>query len=114
MKLSTETQPPPNRQADSEVQPTTIMPQAVLSIPEVEAATPLIDSEPYYPQCYLYQPDEIELERNLNSLQMALFIAGVDMVSARHTAMIITRIKPGYIISRLEYLAIHQALGEMK
>ena len=71
-------------------------------------------TELHYPQCYLYSPSEVELERNLNSLQMALFVAGVDMVSARHTAMIITRIKPGYIISRLEYQAIHQALVEMK
>ena len=72
------------------------------------------DSEPYYPQCWLYQPSEVELERNTNSLQMALFVAGVDMEVALQTAKVITSIKPGFIISRAEYQAIHQALGEMK
>ena len=79
-----------------------------------EAATALIDSEPYYPQCWLYQPSEVELERKLNSLQMALFIAGVDMEVALKAAKVITSIKPGFIISRSECVAIYQALGEMK
>ena len=90
------------------------MPQALLSIPGVEAATALVDSQPYYPQCWLYQPTEVELERVQYSLQMALFIAGVDMETALKAAKVITSIKPGFIISRAEYQAIHQALGEMK
>ncbi|NER50967.1 MAG: hypothetical protein F6J92_30725 [Symploca sp. SIO1A3] len=60
------------------------------------------------------KPDEVELERNLTSLQMALFIAGVDLESAHQAAKVITSIKPGFIISRAEYQAIHQALVEMK
>ncbi len=85
----------------------------VLTKSEYEAATALIDSEPYHPQCYLYQPDEVELDRNTNSLQMALFVAGVDMELALNAAKVITSIKPGFIISRSEYQAIHQALGEI-
>ncbi|NET58985.1 MAG: hypothetical protein F6K47_23430 [Symploca sp. SIO2E6] len=76
---------------------------------------PQVDSEtPFYPQCYLYQPTEVELERKLNSFQMALFIAGVDLETAWEAAKVITSIKPGFIISRAEYQAIHQALKEMK
>ena len=93
--------------------PVPIMPQPVLTKPGSEAATALIDSEPFYPQCWLYQPDEVELERKLNSLQMALFVAGVDMEVALLAAKVITSIKPGFIISRTEYQAIHQALGEI-
>jgi len=90
------------------------MPQTVLTKPGSETATTLIDNEPYYPQCYLYQPSEVELERNLTSLQMALFIAGVDLGTAQQAAKVITSIKPGFIISRAEYQVIHQALGEIK
>ena len=85
----------------------------VLTKPGSEAATALVDSEPFYPQCWLYQPDEVELERKLNSLQMALFVAGVDMEVALKAAKVITSIKPGFIISRAEYLLIQQALGEI-
>ncbi|NEP57797.1 MAG: hypothetical protein F6K31_12365 [Symploca sp. SIO2G7] len=90
------------------------MPQTFLSKSEYEAATAILDSQPYYPQCWLYQPTEVSRERNTNSLQMALFVAGVDMVSALKAAKIITSIKPGFIISRAEYQVIHQALGEIK
>lgn len=90
------------------------MPQTFLSKSEYKAAQALVDSEPFYPQCYLYQPEEVEMERKLNSLQMALFIAGVDMEVALLAAKVITSIKPGFIISRAEYQVIHQALGEMK
>ena len=70
--------------------------------------------ETYYPQCELLSQREIEKERNLTNVQMALFIAGVDLESAHQAAKVITSIKPGFIISRAEYQAIHQALGEMK
>ena len=90
------------------------MPQTVLTKPGSETATALIDNEPYYPQCYLYQPAEVELEHNLNSLQMALFIAGVDLGTAQQAAKVITSIKPGFIISRAEYLSICQALAQIK
>ncbi|NEQ66478.1 MAG: hypothetical protein F6K21_13420 [Symploca sp. SIO2D2] len=60
------------------------------------------------------KPDEVSRERNLTSLQMALFIAGVDLESAHQAAKVITSIKPGFIISRAEYQAIHQAFSEMK
>ncbi|NET60646.1 MAG: hypothetical protein F6K47_32250 [Symploca sp. SIO2E6] len=83
------------------------MSQAVLTKPEVEI-------EPHYPQCYLYQPSEVFLERNLTSLQMALFIAGVDLGTAQQAAKIIVNLRPGFIISRSEYATIHQALGEIK
>ena len=55
-----------------------------------------------------------ELEYNLTTLQMALFIAGVDLETAWEVAKVITSIKPGFIISTAEYQAIHQALVEMK
>ncbi|NER46972.1 MAG: hypothetical protein F6J86_30520 [Symploca sp. SIO1B1] len=83
------------------------MSQAVLTKPEVEI-------EPYYPQCYLYQPEEVELQRNLIKLETALFITGVNHESAHQAAKVITSIKPGFIISRAEYQAIHQAFSEMK
>ena len=85
------------------------MTQATLTKPTVET-----NSEPYYPQCYLYQPGEVELERNLIKLETALFIRGVSHESAHQAAKVITSIKPGFIISRSEYNTIHQALGEMK
>ncbi|NER25527.1 MAG: hypothetical protein F6J96_33505 [Symploca sp. SIO1C2] len=90
------------------------MSQTVLTKPSSETATALIDNEPYYPQCYLYQPSEVELERNLTSLQIALFIAGVDLGTAQQAAKIIVNLRPGFIISRREYTTIHQALGEIK
>jgi len=97
-----------------EILPVPIMPQTVLTKPGSETATALIDNEPHYPQCRLIQPDEAELERNLTKLQMVLFVAGVDLESAHQAAKVITSIKPGFIISRTEYQAIHQALGEIK
>ncbi|NEQ65530.1 MAG: hypothetical protein F6J86_20920 [Symploca sp. SIO1B1] len=90
------------------------MPQTVLTKPGSETATALIDNEPYYPQCYLYQPTEVELERNLSRLDILLFSAGVSLESAHQAAKVITSIKPGFIISRAEYQAIYQALKEMK
>ena len=91
------------------------MPQTtVLTKPGVEAAQDLTDSEPFYPQCYLYQPEEIELQRNLVKLDIALFLGGASTEAAHQAAKVITSIKPGFIISRAEYQAIHQALGEMK
>ncbi|NEQ66140.1 MAG: hypothetical protein F6J86_14630 [Symploca sp. SIO1B1] len=90
------------------------MPQTVLTKPGSETATAFIDNEPYYPQCYLYQPSEVELERNLIKLETALFITGVSHETAHQAAKVITSIKPGFIISRTEYQAIHQALVEMK
>jgi len=83
------------------------MSQAVLTKPEVEI-------EPYYPQCYLYQPDEVELQRNLTQLDILLFSAGVSLEAAHQAAKVITSIKPGFIISRIEYRIIQQALGEIK
>ena len=65
-------------------------------------------------QATLTKPDEASLEHNLTSLQMALFIAGVDLETAHQAAKVITCIKPGFIISTAEYQAIHQALVEMK
>ncbi|NEP60623.1 MAG: hypothetical protein F6K31_27100 [Symploca sp. SIO2G7] len=61
-----------------------------------------------------FKPDEVSRERNLTSLQMALFIAGVDLESAHQVAELIVNLKPGFIISRVEYQAIYQALGEIK
>ncbi|NER24686.1 MAG: hypothetical protein F6J96_29090 [Symploca sp. SIO1C2] len=90
------------------------MPQTVLTKPGSETATAFIDNEPYYPQCYLYQPTEVELERNLSRLDILLFSAGVSLESAHQAAKVITSIKPGFIISRAEYQAIHQAFSEMK
>ena len=65
-------------------------------------------------QATVTKPTEAEVERILTSLQMTLFIAGVDLETAWQTAKVITSIKPGFIISRIEYQAIHQALVEMK
>ncbi|NEP59774.1 MAG: hypothetical protein F6K21_09560 [Symploca sp. SIO2D2] len=91
------------------------MPQTVLTKPGVEVAITLVNSEPpFYPQCYLYQPSEVELQRNLNRLDILLFSAGVSLETAHQAAKVITSIKPGFIISRAEYQAIHQALVEMK
>ena len=90
------------------------MPQTVLTKPGSETATALIDNEPLYPQCYLYQPEEVELQCNLIKLETALFITGVNHESAHQAAKVITSIKPGFIISRAEYQVIHQALKEMK
>ncbi|NEP56580.1 MAG: hypothetical protein F6K31_06090 [Symploca sp. SIO2G7] len=90
------------------------MPQTVLTKPGSETATAIIDNEPYYPQCYLYQPTEIEQERNLSRLDILLFSSGVSLESAHQAAKVITSIKPGFIISRAEYQVIHQALKEMK
>ncbi|NER99222.1 MAG: hypothetical protein F6J86_36270 [Symploca sp. SIO1B1] len=87
------------------------MTQATLTKPSIESVE---DNEPKYPQCWLYQPSEVELERNLIKLETALFIAGVDLETAHQAAKVITSIKPGFIISRAEYQAIHQALVEMK
>ncbi|NER97265.1 MAG: hypothetical protein F6J86_26040 [Symploca sp. SIO1B1] len=91
------------------------MPQTVLTKPGVEVTTTLANSEtPFYPQCYLYQPTEIEQERNLSRLDILLFSSGVSLESAHQAAKVITSIKPGFIISRAEYQAIHQAFSEMK
>ena len=76
--------------------------------PHTDKPTPIMT------QATQVKPDEVELERNLTSFQMALFIAGVDLESAHQAAKVITSIKPGFIISRAEYQAIHQALVEMK
>ena len=83
--------------------PIEIMPQTV---------TASVDSES--PRGELPSQKEIEKERNLTNIQMALFIAGVDLESAHQAAKVITSIKPGFIISRVEYQAIHQALEDMK
>ncbi|NEQ65382.1 MAG: hypothetical protein F6K21_07775 [Symploca sp. SIO2D2] len=90
------------------------MTQTVLTKSGVEAAQDLTDSEPFYPQCYLYQPDEVELQRNLTKLDIALFLGGASTEAAHQAAKVITNIKPGFIISRAEYLLIQQALREMK
>ena len=89
------------------------MPQTVLTKSRVEAAQDLADSEPFYPQCYLYQPEEVELQRNLVKLDVALFLAGASTEAAHQAAKVITNIKPGFIISRAEYLLIQQALAEI-
>lgn len=90
------------------------MPQTVLTRPGSETATTLLDNEPYYPQCYLYQPPEVELQRNLSRLDILLFSAGVSVEAAHQAALIIVNLRPGFIISRSEYATIHQALGEIK
>ncbi|NER50735.1 MAG: hypothetical protein F6J92_29500 [Symploca sp. SIO1A3] len=90
------------------------MPQTVLTKSGVEAAQDLTDSEPFYPQCYLYQPEEVELQRNLTKLDILLFLAGVSLEAAHQAAKVIVNLKPGFIVSKAEYQAIHQALGEMK
>ena len=89
------------------------MTQATLTNSTIDTVQALVDSEPFYPQCYLYQPDEVQRERNLMKVEMALFITGVSHEAAHQASMIITRIKPGYIVSGSEYRAIHQALGEI-
>ncbi|NEQ64900.1 MAG: hypothetical protein F6K21_05330 [Symploca sp. SIO2D2] len=91
------------------------MTQVTLPLPTVQAVQPQVDSSPpFYPQCYLYQPSEVELDRNLSRLDILLFSAGVSLESAHQAAKVITSIKPGFIISRAEYQAIHQAFSEMK
>ncbi|NER45975.1 MAG: hypothetical protein F6J86_37275 [Symploca sp. SIO1B1] len=77
-----------------------------------QTATALADSSS--PHCGLPSLQEIEKERNLTNFQMALFIRGVDLETAWEAAKVITSIKPGFIISRAEYLSICQALAQIK
>jgi len=76
--------------------------------PHTDKPTPIMT------QATQVKPDEVSRERNLTNIQMALFIAGVDLETAYQAAKVITSIKPGFIISKAEYQIIHQALGEIR